>query len=88
MILDMIYAVFKLFCSITDAMYHKVTNELGINFTFTYCKFSEIYTTLGIWVTIIILQNDYLEIWTTLDISLGALLQSIDNYYSALSVFS
>ena len=37
---------------------------------------------------IIILQNIYWEMLNTLDLSLIAVSQSMDNYYSALSVFS
>ena len=36
----------------------------------------------------IIFQNNHLEIWTTLDLSLVAISQRMDNYYSALSIFS
>ena len=46
-----------------------------------YHKFSEIWTTLENWATIIILQNNHLEIWTTLDLSLVAISQSMDNQY-------
>ena len=56
-----------------------------------YRKFSEIYTTLGIWGSVFILQSNYWDIWTTLDLSLIAISvisQRIYNYYSALSVFS
>ena len=53
-----------------------------------YRRFSEIKTTLRIWATLIILQNNYWKIWTTLDLLLVAVSQNIENYYSALSVFS
>ena len=52
-----------------------------------YRRFSKISTAPGMWATQIILQNDFCEIWTTLDLWLLVISQSTDNYYSALSVF-
>ena len=43
-----------------------------------YRKFSEIWTTLGIWAIIIILQNDQWEIWATLDRSPVGIAQIMD----------
>ena len=49
------------------------------------------YSSFGQWKNYkikIILQNNYREIWATFHRLLVAILQNMDNYYSALSVFS
>ena len=43
-----------------------------------YHKFSEIKTTLGLWATITILQNNKWEVGATLDLSPVANLQNMD----------
>ena len=48
------------------------------NLNYDYCKYSEIETTLRIWATIIILQNNQWEIWATLDLSPVAIAQNTD----------
>ena len=42
-----------------------------------YRKFSEIKTTLGIWASIVILQNNKWEVWATLDLSSVAISQNM-----------
>ena len=44
----------------------------------SYRKFSEIYTTLGIWATMIILRYDQREIWATLDLSPVAIARNME----------
>ena len=43
-----------------------------------YRKFLEILTILGIWATLIILQNDKWKIWVTLDLSPAGISQNVD----------
>ena len=56
-------------------------------FHYHYRKLSEILITLGSWVTEIILQNNYGEIWTILDLLLIAISQSLDNLLCLVSIF-
>ena len=43
-----------------------------------YRKFMEILTILGIWATLIILQNDKWKIWATLDLLPAGISQNMD----------
>ena len=52
-----------------------------------YHESSEVWTTLTIWATIIIVQNNHCEIWAT-NLSLVTIKGNQGHYYSALSVFS
>ena len=53
----------------------------------SYRKFSEIWTTLRIWATVIIVLYNYCEFWATLDLSLVTVKKNQCHYYSVCQYF-